>query len=215
MGAARAGVQHGHVAVQLGDEVLGLAFITVWTAIFALGEFPGSQVVPARAAGGLGVGRDHLHIGAHQVVPVLDALGVALAHHQHDGGGVGRAVVRQALLPVFGNPATVGVQGIGVARQGQRGHIGFQPVDDGAGLLARSAVALLDGHVLAGLGLPVLGKGLVELHVQLAGGVVRHIEQRHRLCKRRQCGQRQSACKGCGQWKLDKVAAKVHGGPRF
>ena len=138
-----------------------------------------------------------------------------LVHHQHDGGAVGRAVVRQALLPVFRNPATVGVQRIGVARQGQGGHIGFQPVDDGACLLARAAVALLDGNVLAGLGLPVLGKGLVELHVQLAGGVVRDVEQRHRLCKRRQCGQRQSACKGCGQWKLDKVAAIVHGGPRF
>ena len=77
---------------------------------------------------------------------------------------------------------------------------------------SRSGKKYLDRLVL---GLPVLGKRLIELYVQLAGGVVGDVEQRHRLCKRWQCGQRQSACKGCGQWKLDKVAAKVHGGPRF
>ena len=209
--AACAGVQHGHVAIQLGHKVLGLGV----PAVFALGKFPCRQVVPARAARGLGVGRDHLHIRAHQVVPVLDALGIALAHHQHDGGGVGRAVVRQALLPILGDPATVGVQRIGVARQRQRGYVGVQPVDDGAGLLARAAVALLDGHVLAGLGLPVLGKRLVELHIQLARRVVRHIEQRHRLCKRRQCHQGQTAHQGGGEGKLDKVAAKVHGRASF
>ena len=32
---------------------------------------------------------DDLDAGLDQVVPVLDALGVARAHHQHDGGGVG------------------------------------------------------------------------------------------------------------------------------
>ncbi|MNV77685.1 hypothetical protein D3C71_1711270 [compost metagenome] len=72
-------------------------------------------------------------------------------------------------------------------------------------------MALLEAHVLAGLGLPVLGECLVEVHIQLAGGVVRHIEQRHGLRKRRQSRQGQTAYQGSSKGKLDKVAAKVHG----
>ena len=109
---------------------------------------PGRQVVPARAARGLGVGRDHRDAGLHQVVPVLDALGVALAHQEHDGRGVGRAVVRQPLLPVRRQQPGLG-DGVDVVGQRQRDHVGLQPVDDRARLLARAAVRLLDGHVLA------------------------------------------------------------------
>ena len=36
---------------------------------------------------------------------------------------------------------------------------------------------LFDGHVLTRLRFPVLGKGGVELGVELTGGVVRHVEQ--------------------------------------
>ena len=64
------------------------------------GHSPSGEVIPPRAARGLGVRRDHRHAGLHQVVPVLDALGIALAHEEHDGRGVGRAVVRQPRLPV-------------------------------------------------------------------------------------------------------------------
>ena len=46
--------------------------------------------------------------------------------------------MRQSLLPVFGNQARLAVQRVGVAGQGERGHIGVEPVDDGAGLLARA-----------------------------------------------------------------------------
>ena len=56
--------------------------------------------------------------------------------------------------------------------------VGAQAIDHRPALLARATVALLDGHVLAGFGLPVLGKRGVEFHVQLAGRVVRHVEQR-------------------------------------
>jgi hypothetical protein len=38
-------------------------------------------------------------------------------------------------------------------------------------------VRLLEAHVLAGFGFPVRGKGFVEFDVQLAGGVVRDVEQ--------------------------------------
>ena len=47
-----------------------------------------------------------------------------------------------------------------------------------AGLLARAAVRLLDRDVLAGLRLPVLGEGGVEVLVELARRVVGDVEQR-------------------------------------
>jgi hypothetical protein len=96
--SARAGVQHRHVAVKRADEVL-----RVLAVLFGPG--PGGQIVPARAAAGLGVGRDHLHPFGHQVAPVLDALGVPLAHQEDDGRGIGRRVVRQFRLPVGGQLA--------------------------------------------------------------------------------------------------------------
>ena len=96
-GTAGAGVEHRHVLEQLGDELLGLGFVA---ALLLQGIAPGGQVVPARPAGGLGIGRDDRHARLDQVVPVLDPLGVALAHQEDDGRGVGGAVVRQSLLPV-------------------------------------------------------------------------------------------------------------------
>lgn len=101
-------------------QQIGLVFPTdEGIALVALRKGDGR---PARAASGFWVGHDHADAGFDQVIPVLDALGVAFAHHQHDGRGVRRRVVRQALLPVFGNPVAVVVQGIGVAGQGNRGH---------------------------------------------------------------------------------------------
>ena len=40
-----------------------------------------------------------------EVVPVLDLFGVALAHEEDDGRGVGRGVLRQTFLPVGRNQA--------------------------------------------------------------------------------------------------------------
>ena len=55
---------------------------------------------------------------------------------------------------------------------------------------------LLDGHVLTGLCFPVFGKGRVELAVQLASRVIRHIEQGDRRGLRR--GQTAHSHQGCG-----------------
>ena len=85
--------------------------------------------------------------------------------------------MRQALLPVLRDQLAVGVQRVGVAGQREGGDIGVEPVDDAARLLARSAMRLFDRDVLAGLGLPVLGEGGVELDVELARRVVRDVEQ--------------------------------------
>ena len=61
---------------------------------------------------------------------------------------------------------------VDVVGQRQRHHVGLEAVDHRARLLARAAVRLLDGHGVAGLGLPVLGERGVEVLVQLARRVV-------------------------------------------
>ena len=83
--AAGTGIQHRHVAEQIGDELLGLGLIA---ARLLQRPAPGREIVPAGAAGGLRIGRDDLDAVLHQIAPVLDALRVALAHQEHDGRGV-------------------------------------------------------------------------------------------------------------------------------
>ncbi len=93
---ARAGIQHRHVLEQLLDElaaILGLAGL-------ALGIAPGRQVIPARAPGAFGIGRDDGDVRLRQVIPIFDGLGIALPHQEHNGRGAGGTVVRQTLLPV-------------------------------------------------------------------------------------------------------------------
>lgn len=51
-----------------------------------------------------------------------------------------------SFLPVGTSPATVFNQRVGIARQGQRGHIGVQDANDGSCLLARVAMRLLETH---------------------------------------------------------------------
>ena len=75
------------------DEDLGGG---IGTAGLCLGPGPGGQQVPAGAAGGLGIGGDHLNARSHQIGPVADLPGVSLPHEEHDGRGVGRRVVGQA-----------------------------------------------------------------------------------------------------------------------
>ena len=89
--------------------------------------------------------------------------------------------MRQLFLPVGRQPRAILHQRVGVTRQCQRGYVSVQAVDDGPGLLARTAMALLDADVLACLGFPVFGKGGVEFDIQLAGRVVGDIEQLDRL----------------------------------
>ena len=182
--AARAGVQHGNVAIQLRDEVPRLGVVA---ARLTLGVLPRREVVPPRAARRLRVRRNHRRAGLDQIGPVLDALRIALAHQEHDRGGVGRAVLRQPLLPALGDEAAL-LNGIDVVGERERDDVGVEPVDDGAGLSARAAVRLLDGHGLLRLALPVLHERGVEIGVELTGRIVRRVQQAL-------CGQRRS-CRG-------------------
>src|SRR6266516_676084 len=159
-GAARAGVQHGNILVEPADKSFGLGFIAAGPAPL---KSPGGQIIPARAAGGLGIGRDDRDARLDEVVPVPDAFGIALAHQENNGGGVRGAVVGQAFLPVFGKQSGPFRYGVDVVGQRQRDDIGSESVDDGAGLLAGATVRLLDGHAVVGLLFPMLGKSDVEV----------------------------------------------------
>ena len=170
--AARAGIEHRHVAVDRLDELARRRLV-------ALGPVelvgPGGEIVPARAARRLGIGRHDRDAVLGEVGPVLDGLGISLAHHEHDGRGVGRGVVGQARLPVGRQALGLAGDGVDVAGQRQGDDVGFQPVDHRARLLARAAVRGADGDLLAGAGLPLLGEGVVQRTIELARGIVRHV----------------------------------------
>src|SRR5690606_768084 len=136
-GAPGAGVEHGYVLEQLADEVLGCGFVA--TAFFE-GVAPGRQVVPARAAGGRGVWRDDFDTGLDQVLPIDDALGVAFAHQEHDGRGVGSTVVVETALPVLGDFSRQPGDLVDVVGQRKGDHVGLQAIDHRARLFAGAAV---------------------------------------------------------------------------
>jgi hypothetical protein len=56
--------------------------------------------------------------------------------------------------------------------------VSFEPIDHRARLLAGAAVGHLNGDVLAGLLLPVLGECRIELLVQLPGRIVGDVQDR-------------------------------------
>ena len=102
-------------------------------------------------------------------------------------------------LPVRGQQLALGCDRVDVVRQREGDHVGRQSVDHRAGLFAGAAMRLADRQILAGLLLPVLFEGLVVVVVELAGRVVRDVEQgrfgAHR-CRCQQCrrGEGRDAC---------------------
>ena len=182
--------QHRHVLVELAHEVGRLRVAAAGLAHRA----PGGQVGIATVTAGLGVDDHDLDVGADQIAPILDVLGIAVAHEKQHGRCRGRSVVGELLGPVLGDHAVVG-QELHVGRGVEGHHIGGQAVVDRARLGAGAAVRLVDLHVHA-LGLLVVrGESGVVVLVELARHVVRHIEQlvlRHRTAR---SGQRQ----GCQQ----------------
>ena len=82
----------GTLAIEAGDEVARRRLASRRASPVA----PGGEEVPARAAAGLGVGRDDLDAGPDEVAPVADPLRIALADEEDDRRGIRRAVVRAA-----------------------------------------------------------------------------------------------------------------------
>jgi hypothetical protein len=109
---------------------------------------------------------------------ITDTLGVALAHQEHDGRGVRGAGVGQAGLPVLRQGLAELGDFVDVAGQGQGHHVGAQAVDHRTALLARATVGLLDLDLVVRVRLlPVLDEFGVVLLIQLAGGVIGHVQQ--------------------------------------
>src|SRR5262245_64213118 len=134
-------------------------------AVLAVGKSPGGEVVPAGAARSFRVRRDDLDAVFDEVIPILDVLRISLSYQEDDGRGVGRGIVPQSLLPILGEEAGLGDL-VDVALKRERHHVGLQPVDDGAGLLARSAMRLLDRYSVAAFRFPGLDEGGIHVLVE-------------------------------------------------
>ncbi|ABA49583.1 hypothetical protein BURPS1710b_2014 [Burkholderia pseudomallei 1710b] len=184
--AARARVEHARVPVQLRDEILRRLRRA---ARLVLRVCPRGEVVPARAARGFRVRRDDRHARLHEIVPILDALRIALPHEEHDRRRVRRRVVRQTLLPILADEALVRER-VDVVRERERDHVGLQPVEHRARLRARAAVRLLEVHRLARPRLPFLAERLVDVLVELARRVVRNVQERRVRERRRERAER-------------------------
>jgi len=84
--------------------------------------------------------------------------------------------VRQTRLPVRREQSRSLSDGVDIPGEGEGQHVRSQAVDDRARLLAGASVRLLDRERGPGLLLPVSGERLVELAVELAGGVIGDVE---------------------------------------
>lgn len=67
--------------------------------------------------------------------------------------------------------------GVDVVGQRQGHDIGFQTVNDRPGLLAGTAMRLLDFHRFTTLAIPMLGESRIKLLIEFASGIVGNIEQ--------------------------------------
>ena len=84
-GTAGSGIKYRHILEEFGNEIFGLGIVT---ARLMQGKCPGSQVIPAGAAGGFGIWSNHRHTRLDEVIPVLDFLWISLAHQKDDSGGI-------------------------------------------------------------------------------------------------------------------------------
>jgi hypothetical protein len=141
------------------------------------------QQVPLGRAGAERVRRHDLDAALEQVVPVLDPLGVALAHDDgHDGAEWDAAVL-------VGVPRRVDQPGIDesgdVGLDGEVHEVRLGAGLDLAGLIARGAIGLLELNALAGL---ARLEGRDELVVPHLRDGVREEVHRAALCAGRSLG---------------------------
>ena len=151
----------GTLAKSFVDELLHLRLVV---AEFLLRLGRRREIGVARVARGLRVREDHLHVVADEIAPVLDALRVARAHHEGRQRIVGRGVVRQSLLPVGCDTKPFVDQELRCRCTWLKVTTSAsQALDDGARLLRRAGMRLVDGDILAGVGLVFRREGRVLL----------------------------------------------------
>ena len=93
VGRAGSGVLHGHMAIKIADERLGLGLSALDLRLRRIHELaevpaerplqretPGREVVPARTAGGLRIRCDDLQTVREKIGPIVDVLGIAFAN---------------------------------------------------------------------------------------------------------------------------------------
>src|SRR4029078_9524160 len=90
--AACAGIEDRNVLIKASHEVAGFGIVVV---VLLERVTPGGKVIPAGAAGGLWVGRDHVEARADEIVPILDLLRIAFAYKEDNRRGIRRAFVGQ------------------------------------------------------------------------------------------------------------------------
>ena len=106
------------------------------------------------------------------VVPALDGLGVSLPHHENDGGGIGRGIIRQFGAPVGRDLPRLLGDHVDVVLQAHGHDIGRKPIDHGAGLLARPAVRHVDLDCVALIWLEQGGERGAEILIYLTRRMV-------------------------------------------
>src|SRR5215208_4568888 len=115
-------VKHRRSFVDRGHEVSCLRFVLPLIER----EAPSGKVVPARTTRLLRVRRDDLDPRLGEILPVPDALWVPFLHHEHDGRGVRRRVVRETLLPAFRDLPGLTRDGVDVGREGKGYHVSIE-----------------------------------------------------------------------------------------
>ena len=171
-GRPRAGVEHGGATIDCRHELL----CVLLAAARGQGGTPRREEAVLPVARGLRVGRDDRDAVAVEIRPVGNLLGVTLADDEDDDRVVGNRTVVVAILPVGADQPRLGDR-LDVGPGGQRDDIGVEAVDDGAGLASRSGMRLLDRDGRSVLLLVVLGEGGVDVAVEFAGRVIRHVEK--------------------------------------
>ena len=141
--AARSGAGLDVIGDQFGDEIQAGLLVGATVALGGVGR----QQVPLRRSGAQRAGRDDLDARGEQVVPVLDVLRVALAHHQGHHrperdplGDVGVPFRRD--LAGLDQPGDVGLDR-------EIHDVGRLAVHHAAGLVTGGAVGRGDRHALA------------------------------------------------------------------
>ena len=173
-GRAASVFKDGGVFQKGGGKFFSLVFITV--VCFQSVAVCAEEGVAA-VAGGFRVGDDDLHTVFGQIGPVFNLFGIAFAHEEYGGAGIGHGVVGQAFGPVgFNQPFLFQEFDVGSLVHGY--DVGGQAVGDRQGLFARTAVRLLyvDGFAVV-LGLVFFGEQGIVFFVKITGDVVGNVQQ--------------------------------------
>ena len=120
--ATTASIEHFNVFQELGHKLFGFGFVATVSFIRCA---PCRQIGITRVTRRFRVRENQLHVGAHQVVPVVDILRVALTHQEAHGGVERRAIIRQARLPVRRDKLAFIVQNLYVGHLVISDNVGF------------------------------------------------------------------------------------------